>query len=146
MPRRRTKFKTMFQITMGAPHRRTTIPNFKKIVSGYDWIVINRFHVNFRLPVNTATGADCFLPSGCQNNMMKFIFPFNCYKNIILPSGEFNKRHDVIKDLQQNTLNIGVKPCGPRARTVRGPKGGTSTPSNTQIGGTMCPTIFDMIR
>ena len=70
----------------------------------------------------------------------------NCYKNEVLPSGELDKKHDLINELQEKTLNIGVKPCGPRARTARGPKGGTSTPSNIQICETMCPTIYDMIR
>ena len=64
------------------------------------------------------------------NRHDKFCLPVNRYKNVILPSGEFETKHNFIKELQQKTLNVGVKPCGPRARIARGPKGGTSTPSD----------------
>ena len=77
---------------------------------------------------------------------MKCFLPVSRYTNEILTSGEFDKKHISIKEFQRTTLKNRVKPCGPRARTARGPKGGTSTPSNIQTCETMCPSIEDMIR
>ena len=120
---------------------------------GYDWKIIKRLYAIFCLPVDTATSADLILPSGSKNNMMNFasrLISINSAFWLIAIKIEccllVNLTKKSIRELQRKTLNIGAKPCGPRACTARDPKGGTSTHSNIQIGETMCPTIYDMIR